>query len=205
MEQPIAIIGYGGHGAVVVEILRLSGRSIIGYYDRRPRRNDPFDLVYLGDERNVANAGLSGASLLICIGDNQRRQELSEWAVQKGLSVALAAIHPRASVSMRASIGLGSMVGAQAVVNVGATIGCGVILNTSSIIEHDCTVGDYSHVAPGAKVLGEVSIGKGCLIGSGSVILPGIEVGDRVTVGAGAVVTKNVPSGMTVKGIPARG
>jgi len=45
---------------------------------------------------------------------------------------------------------------------------------------------------------------RGASIGSGAVILPGITIGERALVGAGAVVTRNVPSGATVVGNPAR-
>ena len=204
MHRPIVLIGYGGHGAVIAEILQLTGITILGYFDRGRRLNDPFNLVYLGEESNVSKEMPSDTSFFISIGDNRRREKLSEWANEQNLSVASCVVHPHARISAFTSIGSGSMVGVQAVVNIGAKIGSGVILNTSSIIEHDCTVGDYSHVAPGAKVLGGVRIGKGCLIGSGAVILPGLEIGDYATVGAGAVVSKDVLPGLTVKGIPAK-
>lgn len=45
---------------------------------------------------------------------------------------------------------------------------------------------------------------KGASIGSGAVIMCGIKVGERALIGAGAVVTKDVPSGMVVAGVPAR-
>jgi UDP-2-acetamido-3-amino-2,3-dideoxy-glucuronate N-acetyltransferase len=41
-------------------------------------------------------------------------------------------------------------------------------------------------------------------IGSGAVILGGVTIGAGALVGAGAVVTKNVPPGMVVAGVPAR-
>lgn len=41
-------------------------------------------------------------------------------------------------------------------------------------------------------------------IGAGAVILPGIIIGRGATIGAGAVVTKDVPSGVTMIGNPAR-
>jgi len=42
------------------------------------------------------------------------------------------------------------------------------------------------------------------VIGSGAVLIPDVEVGDGATVGAGAVVTRSVPDGATVVGVPAR-
>jgi acetyltransferase-like isoleucine patch superfamily enzyme len=45
---------------------------------------------------------------------------------------------------------------------------------------------------------------RGASIGSGAVILGGIRVGAEALVGAGAVVTRDVPPGSTVRGVPAR-
>ena len=44
---------------------------------------------------------------------------------------------------------------------------------------------------------------KGCKIGSGATLLPNVKVGENAIVGAGSVVTKDVPDGVTVMGIPA--
>ena len=47
-------------------------------------------------------------------------------------------------------------------------------------------------------------IGNGVIIGSGAQVLGPIKVGDRARIGANAVVTKDVPEGATMIGIPAR-
>lgn len=49
-----------------------------------------------------------------------------------------------------------------------------------------------------------VTIGRNVWIGGNVMILPGVTVGDDATVGAGAVVTRDVPPGATVAGIPAK-
>ena len=45
---------------------------------------------------------------------------------------------------------------------------------------------------------------RGAAIGSGAVIMCGITIGERAIVGAGAVVTRDVPDGATVAGVPSR-
>ncbi len=50
----------------------------------------------------------------------------------------------------------------------------------------------------------ETYIKKGASVGSSSTILCGVTVGENAIVGAGAVVTKDVPPGAVVAGVPAK-
>ena len=45
---------------------------------------------------------------------------------------------------------------------------------------------------------------RGASLGSGAVVLGGVRIGSDAVVGAGAVVTRDVPSGTVVAGVPAR-
>jgi maltose O-acetyltransferase len=56
----------------------------------------------------------------------------------------------------------------------------------------------------GAEFGRPVSIGANVWIGGGAIILPGVTIGDDAVIGAGAVVTRDVASGKTVVGNPAR-
>jgi len=76
--------------------------------------------------------------------------------------------------------------------------------NLYSYVEHDCVIGDFVTFGPGAKVNGNVTIGDHAYIGSGAVIRQGLKIGAYATVGMGAVVTRDVDTGTTVIGNPAK-
>lgn len=76
--------------------------------------------------------------------------------------------------------------------------------NLYSYVEHDCVIGDFVTLAPGARVNGNVTIGDHAYIGSGAVVRQGLTVGAGAIVGMGAVVTRDVEAGVTVVGNPAR-
>ncbi len=48
-----------------------------------------------------------------------------------------------------------------------------------------------------------ISVGDDCFIGARSIIMPGVSIGNRVIVAAGSVVTRSVPEGCIVAGVPA--
>lgn len=83
-------------------------------------------------------------------------------------------------------------------------IGCCFHANLYSYVEHDCIIGDFVTLAPGAKVNGNVTISDHAYIGSGAIIRQGITIGAGAVVGMGAVVIRDVLPGATVVGNPAK-
>lgn len=104
------------------------------------------------------------------------------------------------------------------------SLGHGVFLNFNCVILDvvAVTIGDHTQIGPGVQILTadhprdpevrksglengrEIHIGKNVWIGGGAILLPGVNVGDDAIIAAGAVVTKNVPPGTTVAGVPAK-
>jgi sugar O-acyltransferase (sialic acid O-acetyltransferase NeuD family) len=204
----ILIVGAGGHGQVVADVLRAAraedpGAPSAMFVDDRPVRLEttiPGCKVAgrLDDVGEIPHDGV-----IVAIGDNAVRARLFARFEETGERFAIAR-HPRSILAEDVVVGEGTMMCAGVVVNTGTTIGRNVILNTAASVDHHTVVGDHVHIAPGVHMGGEVRIGEGALIGIGATILPRVSVGAWSTVGAGAVVTKDVPPGATVVGVPAR-
>lgn len=140
----------------------------------------------------------------VCIGRNgPDRIQISELLRARGLSPCTL-IHPRAFVAQPELVEAGAAVFANATVGADVRIGSGAIVNAGTNVNPGSTVGRGAHLAPGVNVAGLVTIGESAFVGIGATILPRLRVGKEAIVGAGSVVTKDVPDGATVYGIPAR-
>lgn len=73
-----------------------------------------------------------------------------------------------------------------------------------TLLTHDGGVWVWRHIDPKIDYVRPVIIEDNVFIGVKAIIMPGVIVGRDSIVGAGAVVTKSVPAGSVVVGVPAR-
>lgn len=200
----MVLIGYSGHAFVVADILHASGNAATYYCDKEEKHFNPWELCYLGNEREKpALEIMRKKGVFIAIGDNSIRAKIQTFLYNNKI-IPANAIHSSAILSTMTKItSAGIMIAPGTVINPLVSMGDGVILNSGCIVEHECAIGSYSHIAPGAVLCGNVIVGQNTLIGAGAVVRQGLKIGDNVIVGAGAIVVKNIPDNTIVMGNPA--
>ena len=114
------------------------------------------------------------------------------------------AIHPSAVISPSVKMKFGHFIAANVSINALTELGMTAVCNTGSVIEHGCIIGDFTFIAPGAVLCGDVTIGENTFVGANSVIKQGVRVGKNVTIGAGTVIVQDIPDNVKVVGNPGR-
>jgi sugar O-acyltransferase (sialic acid O-acetyltransferase NeuD family) len=198
-SERISILGAGGHSKVVIGTAEAAGYQIAGVFDDRAELWGQTVLGYR-IEGPVGAATANGYRAVTAVGSNAARRDLAERVGVRWVSL----VHPSAQVHRSVSIDAGTVVFAGVVLQPDTVIGRHVIINTAATVDHDCEIGDLSHVAPGAHLAGSVRIGEGALIGVGAAVMPGMSVGTWSVVGAGAAVVTGIPDGSTWAGVPAK-
>jgi acetyltransferase-like isoleucine patch superfamily enzyme len=86
-----------------------------------------------------------------------------------------------------------------------------VVLGSHVLVAPGVFITDHTHNARAGQLIDAqgvvdrpVVIDEDVWLGVGSVVLPGVHIGRGSIVGAGAVVTRDIPAGSVVAGVPAR-
>lgn len=205
--QPLLIIGAGGHGKVVLDIVRAAGQfEPVGFLDADPALAGKScgGLPVLGSATLLPKLRAQGTRhAIVAIGDNRTRQRYAAVVREHGIALA-SAVHPSAVVSPTAMLGENVVVAAHASVCTECAVADLAIVNTAAVVDHECQVGLAAHIGPGALLAGRVRVGAMAFVGLGAKVIQCLTIGEGATVGAGAVVIHDVPDLATVVGVPAR-
>ena len=200
MSKTVVIIGTGGHGKVIADMICRVGDKVAGFLDDGiAEGNKVMGFPVLGNI--VRCKDLQEYEFTIALGNNLLRKKLSaEYDFLKWYSPQ----HPQSCRSQFSSIGEGSSLHAFAVVNPDSAIGKHCIINTGAIVEHDCRIGDFCHMAPNSAIGGGVTIEENVFIGLGSAVRNAIHITSDVIIGCGSTVVKDITEPGTYVGCPAR-
>ena len=206
-KKNVVIIGAGGHGKVIADIIIKSGDNLLGFLDDNIEKgtvvikNTSHVVIGKIEECIKISEENPDVCFIIGIGNNQTRKDIADQ--YKDIKY-YTAIHSSSQVAIDVDIGEGTTIMANACINTSAKIGRHCIINTASIVEHDNQIGDYVHLSPNVTCCGTVTIGELTHIGAGATIKNNINITDECIIGAGAVVVKDIQEKGIYVGVPAK-
>lgn len=196
MNLPIVMIGGGGHASVLVEILLSQGRDILAIISPEDvsERSVFQGITILEKDEDILRFDKDKILLVNGIGMMPKsgfKKKINDYFLSLGYQFETV-IADSALVSPFSKIETGAQIFPMAIVQTGATVGRHSIINTGALVEHDCKIGAYNHIAPNATLCGQVETKENVYVGSGSTVIQGISIGNGAIVGAGASVTKSL-------------
>lgn len=205
------IIGAGGWGREVLVQMRDAQAcnkewSIAGFLDTRPHLLDGIDCEasIVGDP--LTHQPQADEVFVCAVGLPKGRAQYTAPLLEKGGEF----IHIRTPyntdgyLSVRVSLGTGCFWAARVQFSPDVWVGDFANIHSGTIVGHDVRIGCYAQVGAMVFIGGGAQIGDYAIVHPHATITPHVKIGEGATVGAGAVVVKDVPSGVTVFGNPAR-
>lgn len=205
MTRPWVVVGCGGHGREVADVLRTCGAKVLGFLDDAPSRaaTTVGDLPVLGNLSWLEQTG-APISVGLGIGSSSSRKAVMERIRQLSCDVEFPKIiHPSAILGARVEVGEGTLIQAGCLLTCDITIGRFVVLNIGVGLSHDVQVADFATIGPRSHFTGATTCGACAEVGAGTLVIPGRTIGEAAITGAGAVVVRDIPPRAKAVGVPA--
>lgn len=155
MRAKLIIIGAGSFATEIEEMARLQGYEEIAFLDDNAEgaRCNPV----IGKLDDISKFKNEYSDAIVAFGNNEMRMKYHKLLIENGYNIPVL-IHPTAYVSPDAEIESGCIVRAMSVVGRYVKLGQATILNIGAKIDHDCIIGEGTHVLVGAVVRNKVSV-----------------------------------------------
>lgn len=187
----LALYGYGGHAKEVAAQI-----------------DQPIDF-FVDDEfvnentKPISKFNVNEYNIMIAISDCFEREKIVNRLPPETRYFTF--IHPSVKIfDKNFQIGKGSFIGANSIITTNVKIGKHAIINRGNQIGHDCIIGDYFSMMPGAILSGNVNVGNRVYMGTNSTIIEKKFISSDVIIGANAVVIDNIDFRGTFVGVPAK-
>lgn len=209
MNKKLLLIGGGGHCKSVIDsLLKINSYAEIGIIDKKENIGKfILGIPIIGCDDDLSELyqnGYTNAFITVgSIGNSNIRVKLFKLIKDIGFDIPNI-IDCTAIISEHVTLEEGIYVAKNAVINAGSSIKKCAIINTGSIIEHDCIIGQFSHISPGSVLCGEVQIGEYTHIGAKSAVKQQVKIGANTLIGMGSVILKNIPENVIAYGNPCK-
>lgn len=210
--KKLIIVGAGGLGREVAQYVKDINAAqtddeyeILGFVDEDETKKGIIynNIKVLGGLEVLSDLTNNKEIYIFCaIAKPACKKEISE-KLKKYKCQSINLIHPTSYVADNIILGTNVLIAPLCVLTTNIIIGNYVHLNPQCGIGHDTVIDDYVTCYWNVNTGGFVHISEMSELGSKTFIKQNVLVGKHVVSGAGAVIVKNVPSKMTVKGIPA--
>ena len=208
--KKVVIIGAGGFGREVLDVFDACNAikpeyDVLGFIVQKEygMPGEIFnDKPILGDF-DWLEAHHSDVYATCAVGAPNHRRRLIGQAADLGCRFCNI-IHPSAILTRWVSLGEGVIITAGCILTNQIRVGNHVHINLDCTIGHDTVLEDFTTLAPGVHVSGNVTLEQGCYVGTGANIIEKKKIGEWSVVGAGSVIVEDVPANATVVGVPGK-
>lgn len=209
MPDRLVIVGAGGFGREVLDVIEAVNTvarrfDVLGFLDDGDPDVDtlaPYGVPHLGPVGSLDSLD-PDVGYVIGIGSPQVRRQIDErFRAARDCPVL---VHPSVTLGRAVEFGPGTVVCAGVRLTNNINVGRHVHLNLNTTVGHDARLGDYVTVSPLVAISGYAVLEDGVMVGTGATLNPGVRVGPGAALGSGAVALRDVESGTTAVGVPAR-
>lgn len=203
VKQELIILGAGGHAVSVANVAISAGYLVRSFVDPNKGGQNLLGINIVSDISKVVRFGTG--QVAIALGDNAARERVYQDLQSRYPNLHFPVlVHRSATVCSFTEIGPGTILMPGAIAGPNSRVGKFCIINTRASIDHDCTMLDFSSLAPAAVAGGKVHIGMRSAISLDAVIKHGLKIGNDSVLGASSYLHTDMPDNHVAYGTPAR-